>query len=96
MPDTRPLTLRQQEALDFIRAYIAANSGSPSFKEIRDGIGAALSDAHRLVKLLVKKGWISRGEGRARSIQLTEVCPHCGRGEGSAAVGEVTQMEKSV
>lgn len=56
------LTARQKDCLDFISQYQRKNFGhSPSFEEIRVGIGAgSKSIAFRLVSALEERGFIHR------------------------------------
>ncbi len=67
------MTKRQKEALDFIRSFDASNEITPTFDEIRAGLGlASKSGVHRLVCGLEERGLIKRLPHRARSIELTE------------------------
>ncbi|UPT53388.1 repressor LexA [Synechococcus phage Ssp-JY39] len=68
------LTVRQRDALDFIRTYHGEHGVTPTFDEIRLGMGLkSKSDIKRLVDALVERGFVSRLANRARSIVLREV-----------------------
>lgn len=66
------MTKRQQEALAFIRAYLAKNEGvSPSFDEIMAALGlGSKAGVFRIVSGLQRRGFIDRTYGAARSIVL--------------------------
>lgn len=66
-----PLTPRQKQCLDFIRAYKDANGIMPSFRDILVGIRCSSSShvAH-LVRKLEESGHIRCSSKRARSIEL--------------------------
>lgn len=65
------LTKRQAEALAFIKLFIYERGYGPSVEEIAKGLGiTAKSGAHRLVVALERRGYITRLEGKSRSIAL--------------------------
>lgn len=67
------LTRRQRDTLDFIVAYQAEHRVSPSFTDIRIGLGAASNNGvHRLVHGLKERGYIDLTPGRWRSIVVRE------------------------
>lgn len=75
-PNIFGLTSAQKILLDFIRVYRAAHGVTPSFEEMRQGIGlASKSGVHRLVASLEVRGHVLRVPRRARSIVLCEVAP---------------------
>lgn len=64
-------TKRQDDALKFMRAYVAEHGIPPSYREIKEGIGlGSVSSAHRLVHGLVERGHIRILKDRARAIQI--------------------------
>ncbi len=69
-PNNRPITPRQQEALDFIRGHIADTGSSPT----RDEIGAHLSitrvAAQGLVVGLAAKGIVAIEQYETRGIRV--------------------------
>lgn len=68
------LTVRQRDALDFIQTYHGEHGITPTFDEIRVGMGLkSKSDIKRLVDALVERGFVSRLANRARSIVIREV-----------------------
>lgn len=67
------LTRRQQEVLDFIRAYVAEHQYSPTFDEIADFVGLdSKSGVHRIVHGLVDRGAIRLLPRQARSIEIVQ------------------------
>lgn len=76
------LTRKQQDALEFIRSFIAERKIPPSYNEIADALGVkSKSVVCRVVDALEDRGHIRRLAKRARSIELIEndppSCPHC-------------------
>lgn len=66
------LTPSQHKLLAFIAGFIASHGYSPSFAEMRDGIGFASCGAvASLVKGLEERGHLRRLPRRHRSIALT-------------------------
>lgn len=67
------LTRRQQQALEFIRSYIARHAHAPSLSEIADGMGvASVSLAHRYTQALAEAGHINLLPGRKRAIEIAD------------------------
>lgn len=67
---SEPLNPRQQQALDFIAAWTAAEGRPPTLREIAAGLGLEQhSSAQRLVEALARKGWIERSD-RHRGLRL--------------------------
>ncbi len=67
------MTIRQKDALDFIKAYIAEHGVSPTYDEIKVGLGLhSKCGINRLVMGLVERGFISHIPGLARSINLLD------------------------
>lgn len=65
------LTPKQKECLDFIRAYIEERGASPSYDEIKGGMGLrSKSGVHRMVHGLVERGHLVIEASHARTIQL--------------------------
>ncbi len=69
MPTQNPTT-KQQQVLDFIKAYIAERGYSPSFREIANGIGVSVGTIQRFLNALEVRGLVIRNANEARSIQL--------------------------
>lgn len=60
----KPLSRRQSEALDFIKAFVAKNGYPPTVREIGENLGLqSSSTAFNLLEQLVKKGYVSKGPG---------------------------------
>lgn len=67
------LTEREQDTLDFIRAYIKEHGRSPLVSEIAEGLGLrSQGTTHRYIQALVNAGLLERHAGRARGLRLTE------------------------
>src|SRR5580704_18896661 len=65
------ITRRQRELYDFISEFVQKNQYSPSFDEIREGMGLnSLATVHKHVTNLEKKGLLTRDYNRSRSIDL--------------------------
>jgi len=65
------ITRRQRELYDFISRFVAENGYSPSFEEIKVGMGlSSLATVHKHVTNLEKKGLLTRDYNRSRSIDL--------------------------
>jgi len=65
------ITKRQRELYDFISEFVQKNGYSPSFDEIREGMGLnSLATVHKHVTNLEKKGLLTRDYNRSRSIDL--------------------------
>lgn len=66
------MTSRQQDAYDFIRSYIDEHSMSPTFEEIKAGLGlGSKSGVTRIVYGLAERGLIRLLPKKARSIVVT-------------------------
>lgn len=73
------LTHKQRDCLAFIRAYMAEHGASPSFEEIREGLGlTSKSGVHRLLQALEERGRIRRLHDRARTIEIVDANPLAG------------------
>ena len=65
------ITRRQHELYDFLSRYISEHGHSPSYEEIREGMGLnSLATVHKRVTNLEKKGLLTRDYNRSRSIDL--------------------------
>lgn len=65
------ITKRQREVYDFISDFVQKNQYSPSFEEIREGLGLnSLATVHKHVTNLEKKALLTRDYNRSRSIDL--------------------------
>ncbi|MCX6716989.1 MAG: transcriptional repressor LexA [Candidatus Taylorbacteria bacterium] len=65
------LTKKQKRVFDFINSYSAENGISPTIEEIRTELKLnAVSTIHEHIKSLQEKGYLSKGENSARSIEL--------------------------
>src|SRR6202171_2174142 len=65
------ITRRQHELYDFISRFVAEKQYSPSFEEIKEGMGlSSLATVHKHVSNLEKKGLLTRDYNRSRSIDL--------------------------
>jgi repressor LexA len=65
------ITKRQWQVYEFISEFVQKNQYSPSFDEIRTGIGLnSLATVHKHISNLEKKGLLTRDYNRSRSIDL--------------------------
>ncbi len=65
------ITRRQHELYDFLSRYISEHGHSPSYEEIREGMGLnSLATVHKHVTNLEKKGLLTRDYNRSRLIDL--------------------------
>jgi repressor LexA len=65
------ITRRQRELYDFLSRFVAEKGYSPSYEEIKEGMGlSSLATVHKHVTNLEKKGLLSRDYNRSRSIDL--------------------------
>lgn len=70
------LTPAQAQTLQFIRRFIEGNGFSPSYREIRDGIGIrSMANVVSIIAGLEERGHIRRIPDRVRSIQVTSGGP---------------------
>src|SRR5215831_4148183 len=65
------ITRRQRELYDFLSRFVAENGYSPSYEEIKVGMGlSSLATVHKHVTNLEKKQLLTRDYNRSRSIDL--------------------------
>ena len=65
------ITRRQHELYDFLSRFVQEKGYSPSFEEIKEGMGLnSLATVHKHVTNLEKKGLLTRDYNRSRSIDL--------------------------
>src|SRR5215475_8906193 len=65
------ITKRQRELYDYLSRFVAENGYSPSYEEIKGGMGlSSLATVHKHVTNLEKKGLLTRDYNRSRSIDL--------------------------
>jgi SOS-response transcriptional repressor LexA len=68
---TYPLSLKQQNCLNFIRSEIETKGVAPALREIAKELGfKSPANAHWLVKAIEDAGYIKRVPGKHRSIEL--------------------------
>lgn len=69
-----PLTTRQQQILDWIRAHLESTGMPPTRAEIAAGLGfRTASSAEDHLRALAKKGAIELTPGASRGLRLTEM-----------------------
>ncbi len=70
----QPLTKRQKEVLDFITQFIELHGYAPSYREIAASLSmSSVATVATHVATLVEKGYLGKGTGQARSIQLVNL-----------------------
>ena len=68
------LTKKQKEIFDFISGYQEDYGYAPSLSEIKEETGArAVSTIHEHVGNLIKKGFLKKTKGAARSLELVRL-----------------------
>jgi SOS-response transcriptional repressor LexA len=70
------LTRKQRQVLNFIERFWEEHDYSPSYREISDVEGTALSHTYAIVSALTDKGFIHKERGRARAIYPIPVWRH--------------------
>ena len=67
------LTKKQKELFDYLSNYIAKNSISPSFEEMKNDVNLkSKSGIHRLITSLEQRGFIKRLKHKARAMEITK------------------------
>lgn len=67
----KPLTRRQAEVLEFIKAFVSRKGYPPTVREIADHMHyQSSSTAFQILEMLVRKGFIKKGT-RPRELQIT-------------------------
>jgi repressor LexA len=67
------ITRRQRQVYDFISEFVQKHGYSPSYDEIREGLGLnSLATVHKHITNLEKKELLTRGYNRSRSIDLLQ------------------------
>ena len=66
----RPITRRQAEVLDHIKAFINDHHFPPTMREISEHFGISVKGAHDHVRALVKKGCLKIDTNRSRTIEV--------------------------
>ena len=70
MKNKKPLTERQAEVLEIIKALIKAKGIPPTISEIAEADGVTLNAAHGHIEALKKKEWITREAKVSRGIRV--------------------------
>ena len=67
------LTKKQKELYEYLSEYIAKNSISPSFEEMKVAVNLkSKSGIHRLITSLEERGFIKRLKHKARAMEITK------------------------
>ncbi len=69
-PRIEKITGPQRRALDAVRSYIERRGFPPTIKELGEELGIAPASAHELMKQLIRKGYVRRDPGKARSLEI--------------------------
>lgn len=68
------MSKREQDVLNYIRAYRNQYGLSPSLREIGEGIGLhSTSSIQKYIQSLTAKGYLQKIEGKTRSLIPVEV-----------------------
>ena len=65
----RPLTLRQERVLIYIKRHILMYDNFPTMKQIGEHFGISRNGAQGYVNILVHKGYVEKKEGNYRLIK---------------------------
>ncbi len=69
-PPVEGITEPQRRTLAAIRAHIARRGFPPTVQELGELLGIAPASAHEQVNQLVRKGYLRRDTGKARSLEV--------------------------
>jgi repressor LexA len=84
------LTRKQHELLVYIERHLRQTGVSPSFEEMKDGLGLrSKSGIHRLISALEERGFLRRHHHRARALEVLRL-PEDQLPRGAAAFMEQT------
>lgn len=68
-----PLTKKQKQLLDYITQFIEMHGYAPSYREIGEALGkSSVATIATHVETLVAKGFLEKGDNRARSLQVID------------------------
>lgn len=87
----RPLTARQREVLDFVRAFAADQGYPPTVREIGAHFGFVPRSVFDHLKALERKGYLRRRSSKSRSLEILDAggSPAHPRGVAVPIVGRV-------
>jgi len=87
----RPLTARQREVLDFVRAFAAEQGYPPTVREIGAHFGFVPRSVFDHLKALERKGYLRRRSSKSRSLEILDEAgaPARPRGVAVPIVGRV-------
>jgi len=67
------LTEKQLKLFNFIKIYISENTISPSYDEMKVGIGLkSKCGIYKKIEQLAQRGWLRKLPGKTRSIQVID------------------------
>lgn len=66
----QPVSLRQNQVVDFVAEYTAMHRMSPTLTEIGIALAITKHSAHHHVAELVRKGWLRKTPNTPRSLTL--------------------------
>lgn len=69
-PPIEKITEAQRRALDAVRSFIGRRGFPPTNKELGEELGISPASAHELVQQLIRKGYVRREPGKARSLEV--------------------------
>jgi repressor LexA len=69
--EKRPLTMRQQKALDYIRSHVEEHGYPPNMRDLGKAVGlTSSSSVAHVLDGLESRGWIRREHRVARGIKI--------------------------
>lgn len=69
---TTGITAKQKETLEAIQGWVEENGYPPSMQELAELLGISHASAHERIGHLVNKGYLSREDGKARSLSVSK------------------------
>lgn len=60
----QPLTNKQQEVLDYIKAHIEKQGYSPKREDIAEEFGTGINNVSRYIDVLCEKGWLRKDSSK--------------------------------
>lgn len=71
MTEREPLTPAQRRVYDWVRGFITSHGYSPGIREIGDGLKlTSTNGVSETLSIVVRKGYLTRVEGKARTLTL--------------------------
>ncbi|MCR5743646.1 MAG: transcriptional repressor LexA [Lachnospiraceae bacterium] len=97
MSDRAPLTRKQQEILDFMKAEVIAKGYPPSVREICTAVNlSSTSSVHAQLGSIEKKGYIRRDPTKPRAIEILDDAVYAARANEPEVVTTTPLFQETV